>query len=141
MNEEKRHFSELSKELKCITTLDGSFTYINTNAEKTFGYSSDELLAKSISDIIYPEDQVKTNKAITQLIEERNILELENRCICKNGTALHISWSANYEEQSKEIYWIGYNISAYKNTEWVLQQAKQKYKHLFDSMELGFNYG
>ena len=71
MKEENRHFAGLSKELKCITGLDGLVVYVNAIVEKTLGYSSNELLAQSILKLIYLEDQAKTHKAITQLVEKK----------------------------------------------------------------------
>jgi len=137
MKDKKEQFTELSRELHCVTSSDGFFVYLNTVAEKILGYSSNDLLGKSILKFISPLDQAKTNKAVAQLIEGKNIPELENRCICKNGTVLHVSWRANYAKHSKEIYWVGHHISAYKLSPF---ENGVNYQNLIKNMNLGFVY-
>jgi len=81
----KRHHVGLA-----IATPDGHLCRVNASLCQMLGYNEEELLAKTVEDIIYPEDFVENLEQFSRILEEgTEAFVLEERFVHKDG---HIIW-------------------------------------------------
>jgi formate hydrogenlyase transcriptional activator len=87
-------FFSLSLDLLCIANADGYFLRLNPPWEKVLGYSAQELMAKRFLDFVHPDDQVRTQDAVSTLASQREVVYFENRYRRKDGTYRWLQWTA-----------------------------------------------
>ena len=113
-NNELSKFFNLSLNLLCIAGVDAKFKRINPQFEKLLGYSEEELLKTPFIDLVHPEDREKTIEAVSELSEGKDVVNFENRYICKDGSLLNIRWTAAPEAEEGKIYAVGVDITEEK---------------------------
>jgi PAS domain S-box-containing protein len=72
-------------------TLDGTITSWNTGAERLFGYTSPEVLGRSISLLIPPDREHEARQIVARIREGRRIEHFESVRLRKDGTRVPIS--------------------------------------------------
>ncbi|MCC3145130.1 PAS domain S-box protein [Halanaerobium sp. Z-7514] len=93
-----KNFFEVNLDLLCIINTDGNFEKINGTWQDLLGYTKSELDEIKLFELIHPDDQISTKKAIAKLKKEKSIKEFVNRFKAKNGTYHFIEWKAKLEE-------------------------------------------
>lgn len=96
MAQDLESFFNLGLDLLCIADLQGNFVKVSKAWETTLGYSVRELEGHCFLDFVHPEDLDKTLQAITQLANNQEIVNFENRYFCHDGTYRYIEWRSNY---------------------------------------------
>jgi PAS domain S-box-containing protein len=76
-----------------VVHLDGRFQRVNPAFQAVLGYSEDELLSKSIFDLVHPDDLSITLNAYKKLTAGYPTKCMENRLRCKDGDYKWIAWS------------------------------------------------
>ncbi len=89
----KNKFFEYSTELLSIIGYDGCFKLLSPSWENKLGWTIEELLSKPFIEFVHADDVEKTNMAKTNIENGKEILEFENRYICKDGTYKWLSWN------------------------------------------------
>ncbi len=110
----------------------GIITYFNNFAEKTFGFSRDEIIGKHVVGTIVPESE-STGRNLRHLMEDisHNPDKYEyniNENICKNGTRIWIAWTNKiYKNEfgEMETLSIGSDITNQRQIENKLQQSEK----------------
>ncbi len=110
-------FFTLSKDLLCIASFDGYFKRLNPNWCSFLGYSMQELLATPYIELVHPDDRARTIIAGEKLQQGLDVVDFENRYICKDGTVKWIRWSATATLGEMLIYAAAYDITAKKLAE------------------------
>ncbi|MDY7020503.1 MAG: PAS domain S-box protein, partial [Cyanobacteriota bacterium] len=90
--EELDRFFSLALDLLCIANTDGYFLRLNSQWEKTLGYSREELTQITFFDYIHPDDLDQTLKAIAQLREGEELPNFVNRYRCQDGSYCWLEW-------------------------------------------------
>jgi PAS domain S-box-containing protein len=112
---------------------DGTINFFNEFAEKTFGFSREEVLGENLMGTIVPKSETSGRDlgAMIQKIVQNpeNYLNNENENICKNGERLWISWAnkaiLDSDGQLIELLSVGQNITERRQLEQqLLQQQK-----------------
>ena len=117
----------LSTDMICVAGTDGYFKKLNAAFTFTLGWTIEELLAKPFYDFIHPDDVTITINEIKKLATGEKTINFENRFITKNGDCLSLSWVANTDEITGELYAVARDINERKKAEEVLTE----YKHFF----------
>ncbi len=123
-------FFTLSKDLLCIASFDGYFRRLNPNWCSFLGYEMHELLTTPYIDLVHPEDRDRTMKEGYKLAQGFDVLDFENRYICKDGTVKWIRWSATPSLEEMLIYGAAYDITAKKLTEDSLRMSELRLAQL-----------
>src|ERR1700743_622547 len=110
-------FFEQSADLLCIAGYDGYFRRISPSVSRLLGYNKEELFAKPIHEFIYVEDKDITAKHRTNLINDKPLLNFENRYVTKSGEIVWLSWTSMPVESEKLVYAIAKNITHKKKLE------------------------
>jgi PAS domain S-box-containing protein len=111
------HFFELSADLLCIAGFDGFFVKINPAVSKLLGYSDEELFSKPINEFVHIEDREYTAKVRSELLNNKPLLNFENRYVTKSGEIVWLSWSSMPIAEEKLVYAIAKNITHNKKVE------------------------
>jgi PAS domain S-box-containing protein len=93
LTEERDRFFALSMDMLTIVHLDGRLQRVNPAFQKALGYSEEELLSRSIFELVYPDDRAKTMSEYVKLGEGKPVRHMENRLGCKDGTYRWVAWS------------------------------------------------
>ncbi len=114
-------FFRLSLDMLCVINLEGTFERLNPAFERILGYSGPELLAKSLLEIVHPEDHAATKAALDSLQtlspSDEQILSLENRCRCKDDTFRWLEWNLTADAQQNLIYAVAHNVTKRREVE------------------------
>src|SRR6476660_6848284 len=87
---------EKTPDLVCIVDKPGWFIDINQAVENTLGYTREELFAQPVSFFIHPEDREKTAARRFELLEEKPLLNFQNRYVTKSGSYVWLEWTSVY---------------------------------------------
>jgi diguanylate cyclase (GGDEF)-like protein/PAS domain S-box-containing protein len=76
----------------------GRIAYVSAACERIFGYTADEMIGRSMIDLVAPEDRARTLEEASQVMAGHPRIGFENRYIRKDGRHAHIMWSARWSE-------------------------------------------
>ncbi len=102
-------------DLLCIADTNGCFRRLNPQWESTLGYTVRELEGQCFLDFVHPNDIEATLQTLSQLSEQKEVLNFVNRCRCKNGSYRWIEWRSFPSGTS--IYAVARDITERKRLE------------------------
>ncbi|WP_264564868.1 PAS domain-containing sensor histidine kinase [Flavobacterium sp. N3904] len=111
------HFFELSADLLCIAGFDGFFKKINPAVSQLLGYTNEELFSKPINWFVHNDDQDYTAKVRKELLNNKPLLNFENRYLTKNGDIVWLSWTSMPIANEKLVYAVAKDITHNKKLE------------------------
>jgi PAS domain S-box-containing protein len=80
----------------CVVDPQGVFVSITGAGERIFGYRPDEMIGKPMIDFVFQEDRARTLQAVDKVMAGHLQRHFENRYVRKDGTLVHILWSARW---------------------------------------------
>ena len=120
LSEELDRFFSMALDMLCIADQDGHFRRLNRSWEETLGYTLEELTNQRFLDFVHPDDIESTVAAISELSENKQVLNFTNRYRCKDGSYRWIQWrSTPYKDL---IYAAARDITELKLTQRQLEQ-------------------
>lgn len=118
------------------------FLRVNAALSAMTGYSEAELLARSMDDLIYPDDRESDRKLFEGLIQRKTNYQLERRYVRKDGRLMWVTVTGNVIEaidgQTIRTIAVIQDITARKQAEEALRVSEAKYRTLFETMDEGF---
>jgi PAS domain S-box-containing protein len=130
--EELDRYFTTALDLLCIADTDGYFRRLNPEWESTLGFSVSELEGRRFMDFVHPDDVEATLKALSQLAEQKEVLNFVNRYRCKNGSYRWIEWRS-YPSGTR-IYAVARDITERKRADEEIQRLKNYLANIIDSM-------
>ena len=82
----------------CLVDAQGRFVFVNAACERIFGYTQQEMVGRSMIDMVAPADRARTLAASQGVMQGREHVDFENRYVRKDGTLVHLMWSARWSE-------------------------------------------
>ncbi len=134
---DSRRFFNLSQELLCIASFDGYFVEINDVWEDIFGYTSQEMLAKSYIEFVHEDDREYTMREMANLVQGGTLPNFENRYVCKDGSIRHILWNITADNVTKQLYCSARDMTIHKQHESSLLVRTNQFKALLDAAPVG----
>ncbi|HXH29262.1 MAG TPA: PAS domain S-box protein [Bacteriovoracaceae bacterium] len=128
--EYKRLFN-LSLDMICITNSDGNFLEINSAFEKILGYAKEELLVKSLIDLVHPDDLAATIAEVEKLATGTPNVYFENRYRCKNGAYKILGWTSYPVKEEGLLFAVARDITDIKR----LNQERERTEFMLKSAE------
>ena len=80
----------------CVVDAHGRFLAIRGGCEAIFGYSPQEMIGRQMIDFVYAEDKPRTLQAVDRIMDGYLQRHFENRYVRKDGSLVHIMWSARW---------------------------------------------
>jgi PAS domain S-box-containing protein len=129
--EELDRFFSVALDLLCIADLDGYFRRLNSQWEKTLGYSLEELTGASFITYVHPEDRQATQHVLAGLRERRGVENFVNRYRCRNGSYRWIEWRA--VPVGRLVYAAARDITDRKEAEEYWRASEERFSTVFHS--------
>ncbi|MBP0007701.1 PAS domain S-box protein [Roseofilum sp. Belize Diploria] len=136
LTEELNQFFNLSLDLFCIITFDGSFKRINPRFQGLLGYSPHQLQSRSLFDFIHPDDLAATQAQVQQLASRVPTVNFEHRYRCQDGSYRWIAWTAMPSDESY-FYAVGRDITERREIEIALKESRKHYVTLATASPVG----
>lgn len=128
--EELELFFAIARELLCIADTDGFFRRVNREWERTLGYAIEELEGERFLDLVHPEDMESTLEAVSELQQQRQVLDFVNRFRCRDGSYRFIEWRS--VPVGRHIYAAARDVTEHRAAEQALQASRQMLQNVLD---------
>lgn len=110
-------FTDLLLDAVCMVDAGGRFVFASAACERIFGYTPQEMIGRVMIDMVAPEDRVRTLAAARDIMGGQPNLRFENRYVRKDGSLVHLMWSARWSEAHQLRVAIARDITASKQAE------------------------
>lgn len=125
MENEITLFFNTALDMLCIYDFNGYFRRISPTWSKTLGWSEEELYSRPFIEFVHEEDKHKTIEVLKRLNAGGQVVGLENRYKCKDGTYKWLAWNSYGYLERKVIIATARDITESKHTEEILRNAKE----------------
>lgn len=102
---------------------DNQIVFVSDASEDLLGYRADELMGTPITDYMHPEDLPATRASMVRVMSGQPHNDFRNRYLHKDGSVVHILWSARWSENDRVRIGVARNITA-------LVQAEEELRFL-----------
>ena len=106
----------------CVVDAAGRFVFVSAACERIFGYTPEEMVGRTMIELVHPEDREKTLRAADEIMSGDLKPHFENRYVRKDGQVVHIMWSARWSESDQMRIAVARDITERKCAE-TLQAA------------------
>jgi PAS domain S-box-containing protein len=107
---------EMSPALLAVAGLDGYLRRFNP-AFEVFGYSREELLSRPWIEFAHPDDRERMLEAAAALERGSDVVEVENRVVCRDGSARWVKWSTRVVPEEGLFYAAGRDVTESRRVE------------------------
>src|SRR4051794_38516859 len=107
---EAERIFEMSPALLAVAGFDGYLRRFNP-AFRVFGYSGEELLSRPWIEFAHPDDRERMQEAAMSLAGGGDVVELENRVVCRDGSWRWVKWSTRVEPEEGLFYAAGRDVT------------------------------
>ncbi len=114
----------LSTDIMLVAGFDGVIQAINPAWTDTLGWSLNDLVGKSLFDLLHPEDLARTIKGAAALAKGQSLRRFENRYRHADGSYRWISWAAGSGDAL--IVAVGRDSTEEKETAVILQRMEEQ---------------
>lgn len=125
-------FFMLSKNFLCIGHVSGEFLKINFSFLKALGYSDSDIIGKSYSDVIHPEDWPSTRVKLLASYHGADVVEFKNRVLHKNGSYRTVEWKA--VSRGSLIYGSGEDVTEKDNAQRIMEAHQELLRDVTDNV-------
>lgn len=101
----------------CAVDEDSRIIYVSNGAQRVFGYPPEELIGKKMLDFLHPDDHDKTQQSIYTVMQDKQVMDFENRYIRKDGQVVHLLWSTSWSDTHKMRLGVARDITRIKVAE------------------------
>ena len=129
MRKERAIVDNASDVICSIRAQDGSFTNVNPAALVVWGFSPEELIGRSYTNIVTEETRNQTEEAIQSAISTHKSVHFENRVRRKNGSTVDLLWSAQSSIAEKSVFCVAHDITEKNQLERLKQQFLEMVSH------------
>tara|TARA_R110001599_G_scaffold64023_3_gene178710 strand:- start:303018 stop:304355 length:1338 start_codon:yes stop_codon:yes gene_type:complete len=110
-------FIDIMMDAVFAVDVDARIVYASAACERIFGYAPEEMIGRTMSDMIVPDDIERTRQSTYDVMAGRPQLDFENRYIRKDGRIVHVMWSARWSEVDQLRIGVARDITEYKKAE------------------------
>jgi PAS domain S-box-containing protein len=107
----------MSVDLLCIAGFDGYLKRVNPSWERALGYTEHELLSRPFLELVHPEDRAHTAGAVDVLAEGQEVIEFENRYVCRDGSVRWFQWTSRPVPEQGLMYAVARDVTDRKRGE------------------------
>src|SRR5262245_66433159 len=101
---------EVSPALLGVAGFDGYLRRFNS-AFEIFGYSREELLTRPWIEFAHPDDRERMMLAMASLARGEDVVNLENRVVCRDGSLRAVEWSTRIVPEEELFYAAGRDVT------------------------------
>jgi PAS domain S-box-containing protein len=116
---------DLSPDLLGVAGVDGYFKRVNPAFERALGYTRDELLSRPLFDFIHPDDRVRSRHAFQALAGGEQVMQFENRYVCRDGSWRWLEWSTRPLTNEGLVFAAARDITDRRRAEEQMREAQR----------------
>lgn len=121
----------------CSVGPDGIFRSVNPAARKVWGYDPQQLIGIPFSEIVVEDDRKGSMHSLVGAEKSVDALSFENRIRRKDGSVLHVLWSAHWSVVDQTLFCVAHDITARKMAEKLLEESEKRTRQIFETMPVG----
>ncbi|MGI8786793.1 MAG: EAL domain-containing protein [Pyrinomonadaceae bacterium] len=133
----ERAMIENALDVICTVDREDRFVTINQACFKMWGYQPQEIIGRQYIDLVAPEDVPKTIEIAARIMSGEEITGFENCYLHKNGSLVHLTWTAYWSPNEQLMFAVAHDITERKRIEANLQESEYKLRSLLKSMREG----
>ncbi len=132
---------ESSNDAIFFRNADGTIITWNRGAEDLFGYSSSEIIGKSV-EVLFPPELVEEGRSLIDAINNGQLVtNVGTVRLRKNGSRVHVSLTVSLvKNQGGSIIGVSViarDITKQKNTEDRIRRSEERIRRFLDSIQIG----
>jgi len=127
-------FLNLSLDMFSMPGFDGYFKYVNPAWERTLGYTREEILSTSLTELIHPDDRDSTVEEIREIGAGKETMNFRNRYRCKDGSYRWLSWSAVNVPEEQVMFAVAQDITDMKSAELDVAESKDELEAIYNGL-------
>lgn len=128
----------LSGDLLSIGTLDGQLTQVNPAWTELLGWPKEDIENNYALKFLHPDDFERSKRTGIALRKGENILEFENRLLCKDGSYRWICWNTYPFLEMRQVFSIGRDITDAKLAKQGLDELEERLQFMSESLNMGY---
>ncbi len=132
--QDRDRFFNISLDLLCIAGFDGYFKRLNPAWSTVLGYSSDEILAQPLVELVHPEDRKTCLNQLENLKNGSSIVNVKLRYLCRDGNYKWLSWTASPFAEEGLIYAVARDVTLNKQAEVELRKSEATNRALLNAI-------
>ena len=102
---------DLATDLVASIGFDGRYRRLSPSFVRTFGYSEPELMSRLYAELIHPDDRPAAQEEFAKVVQGKQLVEYENRCVCADGSVRIVQWKARAVTEQRVLYAIGRDVT------------------------------
>ena len=122
--QEVDNYFMLSLDPLCIAGFDGYFKRVNPAWEKVLGWTTQDMVSRPFTTFVHPDDRERTAEVAARLAKGEDVVQFENRYLCKDGSFRWFMWNATISLEDKVIFATARDVTELKQTQEQLVAAK-----------------
>jgi diguanylate cyclase (GGDEF)-like protein/PAS domain S-box-containing protein len=111
------NFTDLLLDAICMVDIAGRFVFVSAACEAIFGYTQQEMIGMTMIDLVAPADRARTLAAAQNIMNGNSHVNFENRYLRKDGSIVHIMWSARWSETDQLRVAVARDVTALKQAQ------------------------
>lgn len=119
----------------CSVDSNGNFRNVSAAALSVWGYEPAELIGKPYMSLVIPIDRPKTQSAFEKVMRGTKTLNFLNCYLCKDGSKIHMTWSAHWDEKEGLMFCIGRDATERITQETLQEKYEQKLMRKNEEMQ------
>ncbi|MDP3518104.1 MAG: diguanylate cyclase [Pseudohongiella sp.] len=130
------NYIDLLLDTVCVVDVHNKFVFVSASCERIFGYTQTEMLGRKVTDLVHPDDLQATIEKANEVIGGKQLPYFTNRYIRKDGSIVHIMWSARWSESDQLRIAVARDISSTVRSEirqratFAISEAAQEFLEL-----------
>lgn len=95
----------------------GTIVFVNPASQSIFGFLPADMIGRRMLDFIHPDDKDRTVEEMGHILSGRDGRGFENRYLRKDGSVVHIMWTARWSPEERLRIGVARDISERKRAE------------------------
>jgi PAS domain S-box-containing protein len=133
---EPEQFFDLSLDLLCVVGFDGYFKRVNPSLERTFGYSSRELLSRPFLEFTHPDDVQPSRDVLAELLRGNDVIGFESRIVCPDGSVRWLQWNTRTMPERGVVYGVARDVTDRRQADDELREAQRTAEASVDELRV-----
>lgn len=129
---------DYSLDVICTINAAGEFVEVNAAAERSWGFSRQELIGKTYFDCVFSEDRAMTQAVTIAVMAGKATHDFENRFCCKDGSVVHLMWSAVWSPAEQMMFCVARDVTARREQDRKLRESEERFRQFADNVEDSF---
>tara|TARA_R110001599_G_scaffold31658_11_gene105231 strand:+ start:9286 stop:10617 length:1332 start_codon:yes stop_codon:yes gene_type:complete len=101
----------------CVVDIEGRFLSVSAASEQVFGFRPEEMVGRTAFELMHPEDREASLAVIEHINSGSPSIDHENRYIHKDGSIVHVMWTAQWLEKEQVRVGVARDITARKRAD------------------------